>query len=55
MGLSVFKPWGRSRCLRDYFLERVALLAGGLLDFAGEVAAFAPFFVALGLAGLALA
>jgi len=30
-------------------------LAGGLLDFAGEVAAFAPFFVALGLAGLALA
>ena len=39
----------------DYFLERVALLAGGLLAFAGEVAAFAPFRVALGLAGLALA
>ena len=39
-----------------YFLERVALLAfGGLLDFAGEAAAFAPFRAALGLAGLALA
>ena len=39
-----------------YFLERVALLAfGGLLDLVGEVAVLAPFRVALGLAGLALA
>ena len=46
------KPWRDVHVV--YFLERVALLAfGGLLDFVGEAAgAFAPFFVALGLAGL---